>query len=186
MIGQDEGSSMAEARILNVNDEANDRDGVTRVLRDAGFEVIEADSGQRALELARAPLDLVILDIELPDVDGFEVARRIRADPDTRLLPVLHLSAKRTDPASRAQGLQSGGDGYLTQPVESVELLATVRALIRWRRRGSGEDRWTVVQSRPVRDESGRVTLAINILHDFTERRRNEQRMALLSEASAV
>src|SRR2546421_321964 len=55
MIGQDEGSSMAEARILNVNDEANDRDGVTRVLRDAGFEVIEADSGQRALELARPP-----------------------------------------------------------------------------------------------------------------------------------
>src|SRR5438309_614713 len=134
MIGQDEGRPMAEARILNVNHDPNDRERITRVLREAGFQVLEADSGRQALELAGQTIDLVILEVELPDIDGFEVARRVRANPETRLLPVLHLAAQLTGPESRALGLQSGADGYVTQPTEPVELLATVRAVLRARR----------------------------------------------------
>src|SRR4051812_17950050 len=106
-------AGMAEARILNVNDDPTDREAVTRVLREAGFEVVEADSGRRALELVAQPLDLCILEVELSDIDGFEVVRRIRANLETRLLPVLQLAAQLTGPESRALGLQSGGDAYL-------------------------------------------------------------------------
>jgi len=69
----------------------------------------------------------------MPDVDGFEVVRRLRAEPRTAHLPVLHISASFTDPVSQATGLDSGADGYLTHPVEPVVLLASVRALLRAR-----------------------------------------------------
>jgi PAS domain S-box-containing protein len=69
----------------------------------------------------------------MPGMDGFEVVRRLRADPQTAHLPVLHLSASFTDPMSHAAGLDSGADGFLTHPVEPLVLLASVRALLRTR-----------------------------------------------------
>ncbi len=77
--------------------------------------------------------DLLIVDIRMPGMNGYEVVHRLRASPRTTHLPILHVSASFTDPASQAAGLASGAAGYLTHPVEPVVLLASVRALLRTR-----------------------------------------------------
>jgi PAS domain S-box-containing protein len=126
-------------RILAVDDNAAALYATSRVLRAAGFEVMTATTGTAAL--AAAPdADLVVLDINLPDIDGFEVCRRLRASPITARLPVLHLSATFTQAEDRAIGLSAGADSYLTRPVEAPVLIATVRTLLFARR--AEELRW--------------------------------------------
>jgi PAS domain S-box-containing protein len=119
--------------ILVVDDNDAERYYVSRVLSKAGFHVLEAATGTDGLRLAATVPDLVTLDVRLPDLNGFEVCRRIKADPTTRDVPVLHISASFTTPDAKAEGLDSGADGYLTHPVDPNELLATVRALLRTR-----------------------------------------------------
>ncbi|HMB04793.1 MAG TPA: response regulator [Isosphaeraceae bacterium] len=121
------------ATILVVDDDETKRYTISRVLRRAGFGSLEAADGAEALHLAAANPDLIVLDVNLPDIDGFEVCRRIKADPATATIPVLHLSAARVEVEDRVQGLDSGADGYLAQTVEPPELIATVRALLRIR-----------------------------------------------------
>ncbi|MEP6687696.1 MAG: response regulator [Gemmatimonadales bacterium] len=120
--------------ILVVDDNDAERYYVSRVLTKAGFHVLEAATGLEGLRLAATVPDLVTLDVRLPDLNGFEVCRRIKADLATRDVPVLHISASFTTPDAKAEGLDSGADGYLTHPVDPNELLATVRALLRTRR----------------------------------------------------
>jgi PAS domain S-box-containing protein len=119
--------------VLVVDDTDAKRYVASRWLRRAGFEVVEACNGHEGLALAPRA-DLVVLDVRLPDLSGPEVLRRLRADPATTRLPVLHLSAHATTARERASGLDGGADGYLTQPVDEEELVATVRALLRIRR----------------------------------------------------
>ncbi|MCC2668351.1 MAG: hybrid sensor histidine kinase/response regulator [Armatimonadetes bacterium] len=120
--------------ILHVDDNETNRYAVARVLTAAGYAVVEAETGEAGLRmLARHP-DLLILDVRLPDLQGFEISRRIRADPDTASLPILHLSALAVDVADRVEGLRSGADAYLSSSVDPQELLATVDALLRGRR----------------------------------------------------
>ena len=121
------------ATILVVDDNDAERYYVSRVLSKAGFRVLEAATGMEGLRLVATVPDLVTLDVRLPDLNGFEVCRRIKADPATRDVPVLHISASFTTPDAKAEGLDSGADGYLTHPVDPNELLATVRALLRTR-----------------------------------------------------
>ncbi len=122
------------AAILNVNDDDANRFALTRILQSRGFRVEEARTGAEALRLvAEARPDLVVLDVELPDIDGFEVCRRIKADPATAAIPVLHLSAQYVLEEDRTHGLVSGADGYLIQPVEPLELIASIRGLLRMR-----------------------------------------------------
>src|SRR5262249_32798896 len=91
-------------------------------------------TGSEALRLAATRPDLIILEVKLPDIDGFEVCRRIKSDPATRPIPVLQISSTFVDIEDQVQGLESGADGYLTHVAEPLELLATVRALLRARR----------------------------------------------------
>ncbi|MBD1939338.1 response regulator [Microcoleus sp. FACHB-68] len=120
--------------ILHVDDNETNRYVVSRMLRNAGFKVQEAATGSMALQLVgQQPPDLIILDVQLPDINGFEVCHRLKANPATSFIPVLHLSASFVESKDKAQGLDSGADGYLAQPVEPIELLATVKALLRIR-----------------------------------------------------
>lgn len=115
--------------VLHVDDNEVQRYAVARMLRRAGFKVVEAGTGAEALAQVQQHPDLVLLDIKLPDMDGFEVCRRIKADPQTALIPVLHLTA--TFPESgKEKGAAVGGEGYLVQPLPPEELVAAVNALI--------------------------------------------------------
>jgi PAS domain S-box-containing protein len=124
----------AATRILAVDDNEAKRYALTRILRRAGFEVEEASSGAEALERAESRPDLIVLDVKLPDIGGFEVCRRLKANPELSSIPVLHLSASMTSPNDRVAGLDSGADAYMIDPVEPAELIAMVNALLRARR----------------------------------------------------
>ena len=117
--------------ILVVDDTEENRYVAAKWLERAGFRVALASSGAEALALASSEVELVVLDVHLPDLHGFEVARRLKQDPSTAHIPVLHLSAKLISPQDRITGLEGGADGYLTQPVLPDELVAQVRALLR-------------------------------------------------------
>jgi len=116
-------------KILVVDDNAASLYATSRILRAAGFDVIEAANGGRALALADQ-VGLLILDINLPDVDGFEVCRQLRARSSTAYLPIVHLSATFMDSEDMSQGLAAGADSYLTHPADPKILVATVRALL--------------------------------------------------------
>jgi len=118
--------------VLNVDDDAANRYVKTRSLMMGEMEVIEAENGTTALALIsqRHPL-LVLLDVNLPDVNGLEVCRRIKADwPE---IVVIQISATATTTAEKVIGLESGADCYLTTPVEPIELIAVTRAMLRLR-----------------------------------------------------
>jgi PAS domain S-box-containing protein len=121
------------AKILVVDDFEDGRVVASTFLRHAGFDVTEAANGTQALALAMAGPDLVILDVNLPDIDGFEVCRRLKSDPATAAIPVVHLSAAHREVDDRVQGLEGGADAYLTLPVRSEELIATVNSVLRIR-----------------------------------------------------
>jgi PAS domain S-box-containing protein len=118
--------------VLVVDDEDATRYAVRRMLEGAGFALREAATGADAL--AQTPgCDIVVLDVRLPDMSGFEVCRRIKSDPSTRSIPVLMLSATYQTSDYRTEGLTSGADAYLTHPAEPPELIAWLRALLRIR-----------------------------------------------------
>jgi DNA-binding response OmpR family regulator len=114
--------------VLHVEENEADRYALARALRRAGFKVMEAATAAEALEAVKTHPDLVLLQVGLPDMDGYEVCRRIKADPDTARIPVLHLAA--TGDSGSAKGAESGDDGFLVQPLPADELVATVSALI--------------------------------------------------------
>ncbi len=119
-------------RVLVVDDYDPGRYARVTLLRRAGFEVLEAADGAEALEQAAAGRPhVVVLDVALPVVNGYEVCRRLKADPALPGLQVLHLSSAHRDSVDHARGLEAGADGYLVDPVAPEVLLATVRSLAR-------------------------------------------------------
>ena len=120
--------------ILNVDDNDGARYAKTRILQSAGFDVVEATNGTDALATVRRdPVSLVLLDVKLPDINGIEVCRRIKADPDSAAVLVLQTSAALTGRADKIRGLEGGADNYLAAPIEADELIANVNALLRMR-----------------------------------------------------
>ncbi len=121
-------------KILNVDDQQISRYIRTQVLVAAGYEVIEAATGAEALSrLERDRPQVVLLDMNLPDIHGTEICRRIRMQPSTQSIIVVHVSATQTTIQDRASGLDGGADGYLVEPVDPELLLATVRSFLRLR-----------------------------------------------------
>jgi PAS domain S-box-containing protein len=122
---------MSNQKILVVDDNPASLYATVRILKAGGFDVIEADTGTKALAAAdKEDIGLIILDINLPDIDGLEVCRRLRARSQTAYLPVIHLTATFISSNDMTQGLSAGGDSYLTHPVDPPVLIATVRALL--------------------------------------------------------
>ncbi|HEX9174093.1 MAG TPA: response regulator [Telluria sp.] len=120
--------------ILNVDDNDGARYAKTRILKSAGFEVVEAANGTDALTIVRhSEPALVLLDVKLPDINGIEVCRRIKSDSVTSCVLVLQTSAALTGRDDKIRGLEGGADNYLAAPIEADELIANVNALLRMR-----------------------------------------------------
>jgi len=128
--------SDAQAIIINVNERNGQRDERRSMLERAGYRVLDAACGADALRLLQdVRPDLVLLDIELSDISGFDLCRQIKNRPELTDTMVLHVSAAEVSGSERALGLEMGSDGYLVEPIEEQELLAGVRALLRLRAR---------------------------------------------------
>jgi two-component system NtrC family sensor kinase len=119
------------SRVLLVDDTEQNRYVLSRILARAGLEVEQCITGKEALERVKSWPDLVILDVKLPDLSGYEVCRRIKTDPATRAIPVLQISASFVSNESKVQALEGGADGYLTHPIDATVLVATVKSLLR-------------------------------------------------------
>ena len=127
-------------RILLVDDDPRLAEMVSEYLGKAGFRVTIAADGRTGLErLSRAPFEALVLDLMLPDIDGLEVCRQVRASGSVAAeIPILMLTA-RGDALDRVVGLELGADDYLPKPFEPRELLARLRAVMRRRRRGGAD-----------------------------------------------
>jgi PAS domain S-box-containing protein len=123
----------SEHELLIVDDDPASRYATARLLRNAGFRTREAATGAEALMVANQTISAVVLDVHLPDIDGFELCRLLRSQPETNRLPVLHLTAAYVSDDDKVRGLDAGADAYLTHPVEPAVLVATVQALVRTR-----------------------------------------------------
>jgi PAS domain S-box-containing protein len=119
--------------LLLVDDDGSNRQALGWLFRGAGYEVTETGTGQEALTRAQQRFDVVLLDVNLPDLSGFEVCQRLREMPGTRHSAMILLSGIHVDTNDRSQGLEQGADAYLVKPIEPRELLAHVRATMRVR-----------------------------------------------------
>ena len=116
--------------ILVADDEQDIRELVAYRLSRSGFSVIEARDGEEALRLATAqPLDMAVLDVMMPGLNGYQVTERLRGTPATEQLPVLLMSASVQD-SDISRGFAAGADDYLTKPFQPDDLLARVRAVL--------------------------------------------------------
>ena len=101
-------------------------------LRREGFTVLEAENGTQAIEIAhRGKIDLAVLDVHLPDMSGLDVCASIKSNSRTAAVPVMHISAVAVEPEDRSAGLENGADAYMVDPIEPLEMLSTVRSLLR-------------------------------------------------------
>src|SRR5215210_6513835 len=117
-------------KLLLVEDNAENRDGLSRHLRRRGYEVLVAVDGRQGVEVARAERpDLILMDMSLPVLDGWEATRLLKADADTRAIPVIALTAHAMA-GDREKALEAGCDEYDTKPVEFARLLGKIQALL--------------------------------------------------------
>jgi DNA-binding response OmpR family regulator len=149
-------------RILAVEDDERIRTAVKLALEDEGWDVEEADTGEDALEVfGREPTDVVLIDIMLPGMDGFEVCRSIRRSSD---VPIVMVTA-RADTHDVVAGLEAGADDYLTKPFQPKELSARIRALLRRARVADPESTHLRFDDLEIIPDQGVVTRAGEEVH---------------------
>jgi DNA-binding response OmpR family regulator len=146
----DEQTEMVEpTQILIVDDDPHTLEILSRWLARESYQTVRADSGITCLErLAENRIDVIVLDVMMPDMDGLQVCERLRAHPDWRSIPVILLTAK-DDIETRARGMTLGVSEYLTKPVNKHELLTRLKAQVRSRQlvRRLGETAAAIVES---------------------------------------
>ena len=117
-------------RILIVEDDELNRDSLRRLLRRRGYDILLAVDGEEALAVAAAERpDVILMDMRLPGIDGWEATRRLKADPATRVIPVIALTAHAMA-SDRADALAAGCDDHDTKPIDLDQLLAKIRSLV--------------------------------------------------------
>ncbi|MEV4252316.1 fused response regulator/phosphatase [Spirillospora sp. NPDC049652] len=150
---------------LVVDDNDTKRYIIGSWLRRAGHTVVEAASAAEAWDLlAKQEVDLVILDVRLPDANGMDVCEQIKARPATASLPVIHISATAVEVADRTDGLQRGADAYMTDPIDPGEFIATAKAVLRYYRARRRAER---IAERLA--AFTRTSLAVNAAQTFDE-----------------
>ena len=126
--------NLERPRILVVDDHSSSRMTAVALLSVEGYDVVEAESGAAALaQVSNTNPDLILLDVMMPGMDGYEVCRRLKDDEHTRLTPVVFITAL-DDRRARLRGIEAGGDDFLTKPFDQLELSARVKSLIRQKR----------------------------------------------------
>src|SRR4051812_18411141 len=132
---------LSHCRVFLVDDQKSNLDALVETLQGHHLLSVALDGESALKSIAHSPPDLVLLDLMMPGLDGYEVCRRLRADPATRDLPIVFLSAL-GEARSKARGFETGGTDYITKPFEAVEVRARVASLLR-----AKQDRDTVRQS---------------------------------------
>ncbi len=149
--------------ILVVDDELDAQKLLSLILARAGYQVLTASNGAEALAQAEhARPDLIILDVMMPAMDGYEVLRRLRAHPLLSSIPVIMLSAK-SEVRDRVAGLRSGADDYVPKPADSAELVARVEAVLQRVQRGGAARQGRVIVLVGAKGGVGTTTVAINV-----------------------
>ncbi len=126
-------------KLLLVEDNEYSRDGLSRHLRRKGFEILLAVDGRQGVEMARAEApDLILMDMSLPVLDGWEATRQLKAGPETRGIPVIAFTAHAMT-GDRERALEAGCDDYDTKPIEFARLLVKIDSLLKKRAASSNE-----------------------------------------------
>ena len=119
-------------KLMIVEDEEGTRDSWAEFFNNLGYEVVQAGDGQAALDMAQNERpDLVLLDLRLPRLDGYQVCQRLKADPATSHIPIIMITAFLTGPSDTVRGIEYGADDYLNKPVDLDVLAARVRMVLR-------------------------------------------------------
>lgn len=172
--------------ILVVNDNEAGRYATNRILTRAGFKTLEAGTGEEGLRLARsASPQLLVLDINLPDVNGVDVCRQIKTDPKTANIMVLQVSATNIQLADRVRALAAGADSFLVEPVEPEELEAVARALLRLHRTESQLRRTLAERELLLREVNHRVKNSLQLVLSMLSLQSNEFRESSAKELFA-
>jgi CheY-like chemotaxis protein len=182
------GKPMAH-RILVVDDDPNALRLISYALHREGFEVIPAQNGPEALKLViEQPPDLVVLDVMMPQMDGYEVCRQLRENPATARLPVIMLTAK-SQVEDKVRGFKAGADDYVTKPVLPAELVARVRALLvrsSYLAEPVSNARGRVFAFLGAKGGVGVTTLAVNVAIDLSDHNKSVILVDLNHAAGAV
>jgi len=168
------------AQILIVDDDVEALKLIGLMLERKGYEIQATTSGEKALQKASEAIpDLIILDVMMPDIDGYEIAKRLRDQPETQEIPILFFTAK-SDIHDKIAGFESGGDDYLTKPIHPAELLSRVEALLkRGTRQGAETERGQAVVFLPIKGGVGNSTLALNAAITLSKEK-DEQKSLLI------
>ena len=172
--------------ILIVNDNEAGRYATTRILARAGFQTLQASTGEEGLRLARsASPQLIVLDVNLPDINGIEVGRQLKADPKTTHIMVLQVSATNVQLADRVNALSAGADSFLVEPVEPEELEAVTRALLRLQRSEAQLRRTLAERELLLREVNHRVKNSLQLVLSMLSLQSSEFRESSAKELFA-